>query len=231
MLRITEVVKNLIFINVIVFFARMTLPQFVPELSMFPPFSANFKPYQLVSHFFMHADMNHLIFNMLTLFFLGPMLESKLGSKRFFLLYLISALGSFLLTFGIDYYQYSNLIQQLEPGELDIVKEKGRSLILSGKNYSNLALGEMNYLLNIPSVGASGAIYGVLAGLAALLPNMKVQLLFPPIPIKIGVLALILVGFDLYRGVTMANDGIGHFAHLGGAIAGFLVIKYWYNKK
>jgi len=197
MVRVTEVVKQLIIINVVVFIAAKSLPQFVPALHMYPVFSDNFRPYQLVTHFFMHFDTRHLLFNMMTLFFLGPMLEQALGSKRFLILYLVSALGSFLLVFGYDLIQYNQ-----------------------GTLYLNKA-----------SVGASGAIYGVLLGLAALFPNAKVNLIFPPIPIKIGVLAMVLVGVGIYSEITGANAGVGHLAHLGGGFAGFLLAKYWNRRK
>ena len=227
--RITDVVKNLLFINVIVFFARMTLPQFVPELSMFSPLSANFQPYQLVTHFFMHANPQHLIFNMLTLFFLGPMVEQTIGAKRFLILYLLSALGAFIAHFGVDYYTYQSLIGQIDPADFVTIRESGRELILQGRNYSDPRLGAMNALLNIPIVGASGAIYGVVIAFATLHPNARLMLLFPPIPIKAKYLAFILLGIDLFSGISNTSSGIAHFAHLGGALVGFLLIRYWYK--
>lgn len=195
MLRVTDVVKNLLIINVIVFFAvRYFIPipgierYFVlvhPSLQFFDPSVGDivkFEPVQIITHMFMHGNEQHLLFNMLGLFFLGPMVEFSLGPKRFFILYIVSGL----------------------------VASVAQLLVTQGA-----------------IVGASGAVYGVLAGFATMFPNVRLMLLFPPIPVKAKWLALGLIGIGLFSGVTGAQSGIGHFAHIGGAIAGFLLIHYW----
>ncbi len=194
--RLTPVVKNLLIINVLVYIAAVTLPQFVPDLSMHFPLSDRFSPYQIVTHFFMHGSPRHLIFNMLGLFFLGPMVEQRIGSKNFLIFYLLCALGAILAHVGIDFYQY--------------FQQDVRSFA--------------------PVVGASGAIYGVVIAFATLFPNTQLMLLFPPIPVKAKYLALAYIAYDLYSGLSGAQTGIAHFAHLGGAIAGFLLIKYYFEK-
>lgn len=193
MLRITDVVKNLMIINVIVFFAvRYFLP--IPGIERFfvlvypgvelmdNGFVYKFEPVQIITHMFMHADERHLLFNMLGLFFLGPWVESSLGPKRFLIMYLLSG----------------------------FVASIAQMFISQGA-----------------IVGASGAVYGVLAAFATMFPNMKLMLLFPPIPIKAKYMALGLIALGLFSGFTGMQDGIGHFAHVGGAICGFLMVHYW----
>jgi membrane associated rhomboid family serine protease len=193
MFRISEVVKNLIIINVIVFFAvkyLIPIPGFDRFFSLITPgleynvggIIYKFEPVQLVTHMFMHGDERHLFFNMLGLFFLGPMVESSLGPKRFLILYL--ACGFFA-------------------------------------SFAQLMITQGAVL------GASGATYGVLAAFATMFPNMQLMLLFPPIPIKAKFMALGLIFIGLYSGMSGAQAGIAHFAHIGGALLGFILVKYW----
>lgn len=193
MVRLTEVVKNLLIINVLVFFAvKFLLP--IPGLEryfvlvypgsefMSDGFLYTFQPIQIVTHMFMHANIEHLLFNMLSLYFLGPYTEEALGPKRFLILYLVSGL----------------------------VASIAQLLITQG------AL-----------VGASGAIYGVLAAFATMFPNLRLMLLFPPIPIKAKYMAVGLIAIGLFSGFSGAQAGIGHFAHIGGAVCGFIMVHYW----
>lgn len=191
--RVTDVVKNLMIINVIIFFAvRYLIPY--PGIDRFfvlvtpgleflnGDILYKFEPVQIVTHMFMHGDEKHLLFNMLGLYFLGPWVESALGPKRFLILYLacgfVASVAQVFFTQGMI-------------------------------------------------VGASGAVYGVLAAFATMFPNMELMLLFPPIPIKAKYMAIGLIAIGLYSGFSGMQAGIGHFAHVGGAIFGFLMIRYW----
>tara|TARA_B100000497_G_scaffold128090_1_gene173234 strand:- start:3187 stop:3831 length:645 start_codon:yes stop_codon:yes gene_type:complete len=185
--RMSDVVKHLIGINVIVFIGVNLLP--FPSLReyfvLYPPGSGYFKPIQLFTHMFMHGGEMHLLFNMMALFFIGPTVENYLGSRKFLLFYLVSGIGAMIM-----------------------------HLLIGG---------------NAPVVGASGAIYGVLAGFAFLFPNTQLMLLFPPIPIKAKYLVTILIAIDLFSGISGTRTGIAHFAHLGGALFGILMLLYWRN--
>lgn len=201
MIRITEVVKHLLIINVIVFIGTQFLLPDSRTLSLYYPASEHFQPYQIVSHMFMHADFGHLIFNMLTLFFLGPMVESVMGSKRFLTYYFVAGFGAMLIHLLLWYIQFSGLPAQ-----------------------------EYQALMGHPDVrvlGASGAIYGVLVAFAMLFPNTRLMLLFPPIPVKAKYLVIALIVFDLAFGLSGRQTGVAHFAHLGGALFGFLLLWYW----
>lgn len=226
--RLTDVVKHLLIINVIAFV--ITLPNhdlFGYDLAVHYPLSPFFKPYQLVTHMFMHGSLMHLFFNMYGLVLLGPPLEARLGSSRFLYYYLFSAFGALLLNFGVDYYQITSLASQLDPELAKDVFEKGASHLLNGENYSNLKMGKLNEMLNGGMLGASGAIFGILAGFGTLFPQVELRLLFPPITLTAKWFVLIYAGIELYLGVSGAQQGVAHFAHIGGALFGFLLIQYW----
>lgn len=197
--QLTDVVKNLIIINVLVFFGLSFLPQgMLPDFRLFSPESQFFRPYQLITHMFMHANIAHLFFNMFGLYIFGPMVEHYIGSKKFFLLYISAGVIALLFHLGISYIEISDLT-----------------------GYARA------YKVNTPMLGASGAVYGIMAGFATLFPNLRLQLLFPPIPIRAKYMALAYVGLDLYQGLASSNTGVAHFAHIGGAVLGFLLIRYW----
>jgi membrane associated rhomboid family serine protease len=224
--RITDAVKNLLIINVIVFFGTQALPEGIKSMgNMYFPLSENFQPYQILTNMFMHADFQHLLFNMMTLFFLGPLVEQALGTKRFLQLYFLSGLGAVVLHMGIKWFEYQGIIAGLGPSEISAVANEGLSILNSGRNYRG-ELGELNYILNGSILGASGAVYGVLIAFATLFPNMKLMLLFPPIPIKAKYLAAGLIALGLFSGVTGFQQGVAHWGHLGGAIVGFIMIRF-----
>lgn len=224
--RITDVVKNLLIINVIIFFGTQALPEGIKKMgNMYFPLSENFQPYQIITNMFMHADFQHLLFNMMTLFFLGPLVEQVLGSKRFLQLYFFSGLGAVVLHMGIKWFEYQGIVSGLNPAEISTVANEGLSILNSGRNYRG-ELGELNYILNGSILGASGAVYGVLIAFATLFPNLKMMLLFPPIPIKAKYLAVGLIALGLFSGVTGFQPGIAHWGHLGGAIVGFVMIRF-----
>jgi len=187
--RLTDVVKHLLIINVIVFVTfGLIFEQYAGYLYLHPN-EQYFQPYQIVSHMFMHGGVTHILFNMFSLYFLGPMVERALGAKKFLIFYLVCGMGSMLLHLALVYMGY------LSP----------RTAV----------------------VGASGAIMGVFVAFAVLFPDVKLMLLFPPIPIKAKYLMMGLVAFDLFSGVSGMNTGIAHFAHLGGAITGFILMVVW----
>lgn len=189
---LTDVVKQLIIINIILFIGTTYLPM-LPELksmlALHKPGAGNFMPIQLVTHMFMHASLSHLFFNMLGLFFFGPWLERLWGSKKFLIFYLFSGLGGLVghLLLGFDY----------------------------------------SYPVDQVVLGASGAVVGIVVGFALNFPEQKIMLLIPPMPVKAKYLAIFYVGYDLFMGLTNASSGIAHFAHLGGALFGFLLILFW----
>ncbi len=231
---ITDVVKNLLILNVLIFAgvsltANTTGIDVSGYFKLYSPLSPLFKPVQLVTHMFMHGGITHLLFNMLGLFFLGPYVEQKMGSKRFLLFYFVCGFGSMLAHLGagyIEYMQVQEVVGNLSTDQLE-------RLITTGHfGGTGLSLGQAEGImgaLGIPVVGASGAIYGVFLAFAMFFPNMKLMLLFPPIPIKAKFLVAGLIAIDLFSGISGQQTGIAHFAHLGGALAGFILVSIWYG--
>lgn len=225
--RLTDVVKHLLIINVIVFVAfYILLPQFKDLLVLYFPQSNHFKPFQIVTHMFMHGSPSHILFNMFSLYFLGPMVEQILGSRRFLIFYLVCGFGAMLLHLGIEWINYMSVVENLKV-DLNTIISEGRSVFRGGQNYIDPASAKMNEVLNIPVVGASGAIVGVFIAFGLMFPEREMMIMFIPIPIKAKYLMMGLVGFDLFSGVAGLNTGIAHFAHLGGAITGFILMVIW----
>ncbi len=236
MLRITDVVKNLIIINVIVFFGTSFLPLELQDwFKLYSPLSEHFQPVQIVTSMFSHADLMHLFFNMIVLYFFGPPLEALWGAKRFLFFYFIAGFGAWALHLGVNYIEYLYAIKDMTPEMLELLTQKGASAIERGKNYVDPVLGSLNWSLyqtiNTPVLGASGATSGVMVGFALNYPDQKMGLFFIPVQIAAKHLIFGLLALDFIGGFTgfslLGRSNIAHFAHIGGAVFGFLLILYW----
>ena len=203
------VTRNLIIINIIVFIATLINREFMTtEFAVFYPTSPFFHWWQVLTHMFMHGGFWHILFNMYTLWLFGSVVENIIGSKKFVLFYFVCGLGAVGLHFGVEYLQLQSFME-------------------------GAALGNQAALINIetikftPTVGASGAIYGVLIGYAMLFPSSKMTLLFPPVTLSAKWMVIIFAGIELLTGVTGKVTGVAHFAHLGGMLIGWLMILFW----
>lgn len=224
--RLTEVVKTLLILNVIMFFGTSMLSKEMSDtLSLFYPVSSSFQPFQLVTHMFMHGSISHLFFNMFALFMFGTALESLWGPKKFLFYYFFTGFGAVALHLLVKFI----LINNLEPVSIDAYQSmlsEGRGVILSGQNYVG-KLGAFNGIINVPALGASGAVFGLLAGYGMKFPNTVLHLMLPPISLKAKYFVLIYAGVELFLGISGTQSGVAHFAHLGGALFGYLIIQYW----
>jgi membrane associated rhomboid family serine protease len=232
---ITPVVKNLLILNVLFFIAQITLPDIMHNLSLYPMVSEQFKPWQLATHFFMHGGIGHIFFNMFALVIFGMHLERVWGPKRFLTYYLVCAFGAAILHMIVNYIRIKNLESTFSPEELEtiqyLVKNQGYELLSSNQNWVG-ALGQLNAMYNVPMIGASGAVFGLLAAFGYLFPNTELMLLFPPIPIKAKFFVIGYAALELYLGFSNnPNDNVAHFAHLGGALVGILLVLYWRKSK
>jgi membrane associated rhomboid family serine protease len=233
---IPPVVKNLIIINIIMLLATWVASStFGVDLNrvlgLFYPGSPNFEPYQLVTHMFMHGGITHLFFNMFALFMFGRVLESVWGSKRFFIYYFFTGLGAALLHSFVNYLEARSVLSNLSPDQIALVKSEGTELLARGKIYANESMTAFQYLLNIPTVGASGAVFGVLLAFGMYFPNTILMLIFPPIPIKAKYFVMGYGAIELFFGLTRTGSNIAHFAHLGGMLFGFILIKLWAQRR
>jgi membrane associated rhomboid family serine protease len=229
---IPPVVKNLIMINVILFLATLVLQgtfgfDLSRYLALFHIKSDYFKPYQFVTHMFMHGGITHIFFNMFALWMFGRVLESVWGPRRFFIYYMITGLGAALVHMTVLYIQYKSLEAQMSQEQLEMVLSEGYRIFSQNQNFVDPQMGQMNILLNVRTVGASGAVFGILLAFGMLFPNTQLMLLFPPIPIRAKYFVLIYGGIELWLAFTQPGSNIAHFAHLGGMLFGFLLIQFW----
>tara|TARA_B100001142_G_C14285531_1_gene636736 strand:- start:67 stop:804 length:738 start_codon:yes stop_codon:yes gene_type:complete len=229
--QVPDVVKNLLIINGLLFFATISLENYgidLTEILALHQFqSTNFMPHQLITHFFMHANLTHLFFNMFALWMFGKTLENIWGGKRFLIYYMFTGLGAAALHLAISQYEILTLQQQLNAYELNTLLENGKSILERNQNYSHQIMGKLNQLINTPTVGASGAVFGILLAFGVLFPNTLLYLYFA-IPIKTKYFVIIYGALELYLGLSNnPADNVAHFAHLGGMLFGFLLIKYW----
>ncbi len=230
-----NIVITLIVINVLFFFTSTSVSNLTNLLALYFPLNPNFSPWQFVSHMFMHGGVVHLLFNMLALWMFGAYLENIWGEKRFLIFYLTCGVGAAVIYTAMNYYQFNQVYYVLRDTGLSafdiqsmIAKSEYPSNILSESQAMKL-IG----IFNTPMVGASGAIYGILVAFAFKFPNHKLILIFLPYPIAAKYFVPALISLDLFSGVTgfsIFGSGIAYFAHVGGAIIGFLMMIYWRKK-
>jgi membrane associated rhomboid family serine protease len=214
---IPPVIKNLIIVNVLVFIAQKVFennPSFSIDnyFALHDIHSVYFKPHQLITHMFMHGGWDHLLFNMFALWMFGSILENVWGGKRFLTYYILCGLGSAALHLAVLYYENGQLLQEFNSWDILTQQAEGARI------YSQV---------NEATLGASGAIFGCLAAFGYLFPNSLIYLYFF-VPIKAKWFVLIYAGMELFLGVrNSAGDNVAHWAHLGGALVGLILVIYW----
>ncbi|TAL60976.1 MAG: rhomboid family intramembrane serine protease, partial [Bacteroidetes bacterium] len=157
----------------------------------------------------------------------GQVLENTWGPKRFFIYYIVCGLGAAFIHESVIFFQYNHLAQSISHDNLQTVLDNGTAYLNQGKVFTNESMKSLQILLNTPTVGASGAIFGVLLAFGVLFPNTQLMLLLPPIPIKAKYFVMIYGGIELYLAVTQPGSNIAHAAHLGGMLFGYILIRYW----
>jgi len=269
--QIPPVVKNLLIINGLFFLATWVVQSQFDEnltnwLGLFHWSSDFFKPYQWVTHFFMHGSFTHILFNMFALWMFGKILEQVWGPKRFLIYYLVTALGAAIIYTGYSTYSLNKLeneVNQIEMNptpssfnrfiqdnvpvqkwlhsENEELVNLAKQYILTAEKLSNnpedpqqqrnaMDLAKLKHAIsrNTPVIGASGAVFGILLAFGLLFPNTQLMLLFPPIPIKAKYFVMGYGALELYFGFqNNLGDSVAHFAHLGGMLFGYVLIKIW----
>jgi len=249
MMQITETVKQLIIINVIFFIGSLVIGSPAVEyLALHFPVHPDFKVWQVITHMFMHGSPQHIAFNMLGLWMFGSPLEHFWGAKKFIFFYLSCGIGAAALHTGIDYYNYYHILDLIQANGVSEsvalqILDTGNLSILSGKvNPTDISaiselLATLNGAYRSTMLGASGAIYGVMVAFAFMFPNSEMGIMFLPFRIAAKYFVGAIVAFDTFKAIQgqsilgAAGDGIAHFAHLGGAITGFIMMLVWRNKK
>ncbi len=257
--RLTPTVKNLLLINVIVFVIAQLfgLSGMNRLMGLYYFDSPYFYPFQFFTYMFSHGGFTHILFNMLGLFFLGPLLEQFWGAKKFLTFYLLTGIGAGFMYLGLSYFQIAPMKEVMDLFLFNPNPEAFYAFISKYDSYSSVQSYRIyeayadnpsssalraqavqvvqqiySFKINIPMVGASGAIYGILMAFGFLFPNTELMLLFPPIPIKAKYLVLILGGMAVYSGFSNnPGDNTAHFAHLGGMIVSYIILKLWQQNK
>jgi membrane associated rhomboid family serine protease len=233
---IPSVTKNLIIINVLVFIAMLLFRNTGFDLNkLFGLYfyeSAQFKPFQIATTMFSHANFGHIFFNMFALFMFGSQLERVWGAKRYLFFYFAAGIGASMLHEAASGYEVHKLLSDFSASEADSIKyminTEGYESLQLGKNFIDPILGKLNMIFNIPAVGASGAIYGLLVAFGMLFPNTELMLIFFPVPVKAKYFIPVLILIEFFMGTQDFQwDNTAHFAHLGGALIGFILVKYW----
>ena len=209
--RIPPVTRSLLIVNVIMFVATLLNENFmIRTFALFYPATPLFHWWQLITHLFMHGGWWHILFNMYALVMFGSIVERSLGTKKFLILYFVTGLGAVALHLGAEWLDIHRLAASADPTAPTAIFDIYRS----------------------PMVGASGAVYGVIVAFAMLYPEARMTLIFPPVTLDAKWMVIIFVGIELLTGIAQFHGfsgglNIAHFAHLGGALFGFLLVWYW----
>lgn len=231
--RMTDAVKHLIIINIVVFIATFVLKMgFSDSLALYFPENPSFGFWQYFTTMFVHGGVMHIVFNMYALWAFGTPLEQIWGRNKFLFFYFSAGLGASAIYTAVNYFQFNGLYEQLiniglSGAEIQQILDTGAfsEQILSSISREELSTFYATY--HTPAVGASGAIYGVLVAFGMMYPNAKLALIFFPVPIAAKYFIPLIILGDLFFGITGAATGIAHFAHIGGAIIGFIIAYYW----
>jgi len=218
---LTPVVKNLLIINLICFLPFVVLSDnnyqglVVNNLGLFYFNSPHFRVWQILTYMFIHGGWAHILFNMFALFSFGPILEYAIGPKRFFNLYFICGIGAALIQMLVQAFEVHSIIGSF-------------TLYNDIQGLDQMAVAKLQGIYGAPVVGASGAIFGLLVAFGMLYPNLELMILFIPVPVKAKYIIPVYILIEIFEGFgQFAGDNVAHFAHLGGALLGFILIKFW----
>ncbi len=236
--RMSRAVAALLIVNVAVFAAGLLVPGWRDHIravgALWYPDNGNFGAWQVVSYMFLHGDLGHLAFNMFALVSFGTALEREWSWLRFLLFYFLCGVGAALIQLGVNWHEAGTLHAQLvaaglTPAAISELMATG-SGSLPADPAVKAVLVDLYRIHAAPMVGASGAIYGLLVAFGCLHPNAKLALMFVPVPVAAKFFIPVLLALDLFSGVTgfsLFGAGVAHFAHLGGAAIGFLLMLLW----
>lgn len=257
MFQLTPIVRNLLILNIVFFIVDSYIVPLTPSFALYSFLSPSFLPFQFITYMFLHANIGHIFSNMFGLIIFGPMLERIWGPKRFLIFYFVTGIGAGLLFAGIDFYETSQLQQAASvyleyptpDGLVDFMSQHAGPLYQANLDFINnfeehprdprIIQDSINFVksflqqhVSVPMVGASGAIFGILMAFGLLFPNTELFLLFIPFPIKAKYFVAFYGMYELYSGIQNAqSDNVAHFAHLGGMLFAFIMLKVWGSEK
>jgi rhomboid-like protein len=220
---ITPVVKNLLIINILFFIGTYTVGKFIPNIiDLLPAYyfgSPKFRPWEIITYMFMHGGFTHIFFNMFALFSFGPILEYAMGSKRFFNFYFLCGIGGVICHILVAAYQVHAIT-----GAFTIAHPEMDSTFFQYGERGE----ELYSAYNGQIVGASAAIFGLLVAFGMMYPNLELMIMFIPVPVKAKYIIPVYIVIELFLGYEKFSwDNVAHFAHLGGALIGYIMVKIW----
>ena len=233
---IPTVVKNLLIINIIFYVATLMFggPMMTQVLGVHYFDGPNFRIWQVITYMFMHdySSLFHIMFNMFALYTFGSSLEHIMGSKRFLNFYLITGLGALTLQLLVQSFEVYNITGSAINNGSFMIDSIKRTISFNPELMSQDQASTLLGIYLTPMVGASGAIFGLLIAFGMLFPNAELFIMFIPVPIKAKYIIPVYVILELFLGVKQfSGDSVAHFAHLGGALFGFILIKLWHLKR
>lgn len=253
MFSLTPTVRNLLILNVVFFIVDAYIINLTQGLALRSLLSPAYMPYQFVSYMFLHGGFGHLFSNMFGLIIFGPLLERMWGVRRFLIFYFVTGIGAGVLFSAIDYYETTQLQEAVQiymqypspDGLVDFMSRHATGFYQANLDFLNkfeespkdaryiedsinFVKGYYQQQVNIPMVGASGAIFGILMAFGLLFPNTELFLLFFPFPIKAKYFVAFYGLYELYQGIQNAqSDNVAHFAHIGGMVFAFILLRIW----
>jgi len=231
--RLPAVTKNLIIINVLFWLATLFMSKIdlTGTLGLHYPLSKDFRLYQIVSYMFMHASLAHIFFNMFAVYMFGRVIESEWGSKRFLTYYMVTGMGAGIIQILVAFFRIKAIEANLDAESIAVVYRDGLDIIKQGKQFTDPLLRQLNMQINATTVGASGAVFGILLAFGMMFPNMPLYIIPFPFPIKAKYVVIGYGAIELVAGVAnFSFDNIAHFAHLGGMLFGVFMVLYWRKK-
>ena len=233
---IPTVVKNLLIINIIFYAATLMFggPMMTQVLGVHYFDGPDFRIWQVITYMFMHdySSLFHIMFNMFALYTFGSSLEYIMGSKRFLNFYLITGLGALALQLAVQGFEVYNITGSAINNGSFMIDSIKRTISFNPELMSQDQASTLLGIYLTPMVGASGAIFGLLIAFGMLFPNAELFIMFIPVPIKAKYIIPIYVILELFLGVKQfSGDSVAHFAHLGGALFGFILIRLWHLKR
>ena len=236
--RITDTVKHLLILNVLMFIGTLTIgggQLFYEWFALYFPKNEAFEPWQIITHMFMHGSPMHLIFNMFALWMFGSPVEQAIGSKKFLFIYISAGLGAVLFQLGYYYFNYVPLYSELISSGL--TSDQIIQMFTSNETIAGITDGQLIKLkdafpiYNASMVGASGCIMGILAAFGMMNPEAKLMMIFLPIPIKAKYFIPGIILLDVISALSgqsfFSPSNTAYMAHVGGAITGFIIMWYW----
>ena len=229
------VVWNIIIINVLCRIATTVLRsrsgiELNDTLGLHFVLSEKFRVYQFFTYMFMHAGVEHILFNMFAVYMFGRLFEMFWGGKKFLFYYLVAGLGAAIVQQTVWYIDYCSIASHIAdmPAVMSHISTEGAKALAESLNYSDEYMGRLNILMNIPTVGASGAVFGILLAFGYMFPKEKLYMFFLPIPIPARVFVIVYGLIELFAGVANFSwDNVAHFAHLGGLLFGLVLLLIW----